>query len=162
MGEQCASSADCLSDSYCDAGVCKAIKGIGEACTSKYECGRTAFCYFNEAVNPMEGTCTAHFTVSTGDSSKVVHPQIGSSIKVVDEEAALLCEGGYADEFTGICSNGPNSLNIGEVCTLDSDCSSSDPNYAVSCKCGWNSQGTKHCEALKGDAPYSEARAAFK
>lgn len=91
-----------------------------------------------------------------------VRRRLIKGIAVVDEEAALLCEGGFADEYTGICGEGPNSLNMGETCSTNSDCGSSDSNYEVSCKCGWNSQGTKHCDALKGDTPYKEARQAFK
>ena len=43
----CASSADCPTDHYCNAGACTKSKSVGDSCTSKYECGRTAFCFFN-------------------------------------------------------------------------------------------------------------------
>ena len=51
---------------------------------------------------------------------------------------------------------------MGQQCTDNTNCLSSDSNFQSTCKCGWNSTGLKYCDALPGDQPYIDARAAFR
>lgn len=82
--------------------------------------------------------------------------------KESDEEARLLCETGYADAASGLCSDGPLSIKKGQECTQDSDCQNVGATQQPSCKCGFNGQGKKYCDILPGDTPFLEARTAFK
>lgn len=103
-GGQCSVSGDCQASDYCFAGVCHAQKALGESCTSKYECGRGAFCYFNVATNT--GVCKAHFSIPSSDTTTFVLPKINNKVLAdyVDQDAKLLCESGYADSTSGLCS----------------------------------------------------------
>ena len=121
---------------------------------TKYECGREAFCYFNVATN--SGVCKAHYSITSSDTTTFVLPKINNKILAdyADPDANLLCESGYADPTSGLCSSGPKSLKMGQSCTANSDCTSSVSGVTAECKCTWGSLGVRVCSALAGDTPY--------
>ena len=138
---------------YCEQGTCTAFKGLGEPCTHKYQCGRTATCWFNSATS-IYGVCTEYMKVTSGAATPVWQT-IGSTNKI-EEDSHLLCESLYMNPSTGLCEEPSTNANKGKACSSDSECGT------AACECGWNNNGDKYCGILEGDEEWVDARTKFK
>lgn len=88
----------------------------------------------------------ASFTTSSDDSEYYY-----------EEDLAKVCRSGYVNKTEGICAQGVKSLNKGQPCSSETDCPTTDSNVYASCKCGFNSKGTKYCDISAGDDEWVSA-----
>ncbi|CAI2372530.1 unnamed protein product [Moneuplotes crassus] len=157
---KCSESRDCPSHQYCAGssgtsfdGTCTKFKEIGQECTHRYECGRTATCWYRNTYSGVNGRCKDYFQISSGDSTNKIWNEFGTYTQN-EADSHLLCQSQYYNTDTGICEDGNLSLEKGKECTADTDCPSDKTGVFAKCSCGWSSTA--------GDEEWEDARTAFK
>ena len=76
------------------------------------------------------------------------------------EGAEKLCRGSWVEAVDGRCSDGMQSKNKGLPCKSNTDCPTSRTGVYATCRCGFNTNGTKYCDAEGGDEEWLTARTA--
>ena len=140
---------------YCEKGICTSFKRVGEQCEHKFQCGRTATCWFNNP-NSIYGVCTEYLKFEAGDTTNRVFHQIGTT-QFYDDDSKLLCASQYYNS-SGYCQTGPKSTNKGKECNSTTECPSDVAGINAACSCGWNSEGKKYCSILEGDDEWVDAK----